>query len=369
MARRRCCCKEPGCWSFEDNFGETDTTDVGSDWNEVTGQWGIEDEELVEKYADTVGASNARIFCTQPLPVDSKGEMYVEVDVPIASVEDGDKYYIWPCCPNSSAEGVIEVEFSYDETEDEWTTTITGGGGGLAATYTTPLTGTPTNVTFKVCADHQTGLVKAWVSPTVNEFSAWDDSDPGEGRYCAIGHSNIGHQNRFDNFRMEELRRGDVMCRNCFCVCEETGLGPELLATIVLGTDRAACLNGESWPMQAVLGPQAWYWEGGLVVDDDELNFRLTCGNGQPVSFNLIPLPPWGCHNSNVQKSSDGALSSCSPLALYFGPYSLGFAMDCGFCYDKLQPPGCIMPDPPADCSGEFWIVITQTADDTGTAS
>ena len=324
----------------------------------MAGQWGIEDEELVEEYADTEGTGNAQVFCTQPVPIDSPGEMFINVDVPIASVEDGDEYRIWPCCPDTSTEGGIEVAFTYNETLNEWTTTITGGGEGDSATYTTSLTGTPTNVTLKVCADHENQLVKAYVSPTANELAAWDDVDPGDGRYCAIGHNNTGHQNRFDNFSLEELRRGDVVCVSCFCVCDTYAMPPNLTATIVFAEDRAECLQDETWDMDATLGPQQVQWEGGITIGTDELNFRLTCGDSTPNSFTLINLGPFNCIGIST-KNADADLSTCDPLALYFGPYEIGFAAACSLCYAQNQPPECIMPDPPNTCAGKFWILIT----------
>ena len=350
------------CWIFEDNFAKEDTTDLGSDWNEVAGEWGIEDEELVEIYADTEGTGNAQLFCTQPVPADSKGEMFIEIEVPIASVEDGDEYLIWPCCINTSTAGDIEVSFTYNEAMNEWTTTISGGTDEDSATYTTSPTGSPTHVILKVCADHELKLIKAWVSPTANEYAAWDNVDPGDGRYCAIGHTNTAHQNRFDNFSIEELRRGTTVCVNCFCMCEEFGMPPNLTATIVFAEDRAECLGGEEWPMDAVLGPQVVQWEGGLEkytgYATEELNFRLTCGDGVPNSFTLMHLAPFNCVGEST-KNADAAMSTCDPLQLYFGPYTLSFPNDCSLCFEKNQPDCTGMPPISANCSGTFWIVIT----------
>jgi hypothetical protein len=352
------------CWIFEDTFAREDSTSLGDDWNEVAGDWGIEDEELVEEYDEETGTSGAQLFCTRSVPAASAGEMFIEVEVPVASIEDGDEYFIWPCCISDSKAGDIQVKFSWDETANQWTTTITGGNGGDSAIYTTAATGTPINIVFKVCADHELSLTKAWISPTVNEYAAWDDADPGTGQYCAIGHENTGHQNRFDNFSVEELRNGSEICRSCFCVCEEFAMPTTLTATIVNATYRAACLEGESWEMEAVLGPQEVMWEGGLEKSTgyatEELNFRLTCGNGPPSSFSLIPLEPLDrCHNTNVQKSADAELSMCVPLQLYFGPYTLGFSQDCELCYKKNEP-GCTGEPPISEnCSGEYWILIT----------
>jgi len=47
-----CCCS--GCWVFEDNFNRDQSTDIGGNWNEVEGDWGIIgseiEGELIERY-------------------------------------------------------------------------------------------------------------------------------------------------------------------------------------------------------------------------------------------------------------------------------------------------------------------------------
>ena len=360
MAPRFCCCDE-GCVTFTDDFNRADSTSLGANWYESSGDWGITSNELVELYASSAGTGGAKLFCTKPVPVRSAGEMSIRIEIPIASVAAGDKYYIWPCCPDASSVGGIEVEFAYDGTN--WTTTISGGSGGSSTVYTTPLVTAippPTHVILIVCADHENEVIKARVSPTVNEYGAWDIADPGAGRYCAIGHDNTGHQNRFDDFVLSELRIPKEICSDCFCACDESTVGPHLTATIVFATDRALCLEVQTWPMEVILGPQVTIWEGGLALSGEELNYRLTCGGSTPNSFQLLPLPPNNCQSTLVFKNADVSLSTCDPLALYFGPYVLSFPMDCDLCY-SMNAPGCTgMPPPPADCSGTFWIVITE---------
>lgn len=354
----KCCC-DAGCVTFTDDFNRADSTSLGGNWNETAGDWGITSNELVELYLGTTGTGSAQLFCTKPVPTRSAGEMFVSIKVPVDSIEDGDTYYIWLCCPDSSTVGTIRVEFTYNSATTEWTTAIIGGTGGASATYTTTVTGTPTHFVLKACADHTNEIIKASVSPTVNEYAAWDLADPGTGRYAAIGHNNTGHQNRFDDFYLSELRIPTEICTNCFCACEAFPMPPQVTATIVFATDRALCLEGQTWLMDFVPGPQQVIWEGGLALSGETLDYRLTCGDSTPSGFNLIALPPFDCHNSLVQKYADAGLSTCDPLALYFGPYVLSFPMDCDLCYSKNEP-GCTgMPPPPADCSGTFWIVIT----------
>lgn len=362
MGRRRCCCA--GCWEFEDLFARSDGNDPGSDWNVVTGDWGIESEQLTEIYSDTAGTSGAKIICEQTVPARSPGEMYIEIEVPISTVEDGDNYYVYPCCPSNSTLGDLTVEYSYVSATSEWTVTISEGAT-THATYTTTLTGSPTNVTLICCADHGNTAVKARVSPTVNEYTAWASVDPGDGRFAGFGHDNTGHQNVFDNFYLAELRANAELCVECFCQCGDLVVPDTLTATIVNTTNRLTCLEGESWTLNARSdGAQVFEWQGEYSNSGDTFDAVLTCGTGSATSFTLKWQTPCDCGTSSGSDcgiENADASSVCDPLYLLFGPYTVTFASNCDWCYSYLQPPGCVGPPPiPDDCSGEFWIAITE---------
>ena len=44
------------------------TTDVGSNWHEQVGDWGLLNDELVEKYDTSEGTAGAIVICTKPVP-------------------------------------------------------------------------------------------------------------------------------------------------------------------------------------------------------------------------------------------------------------------------------------------------------------
>lgn len=361
MGRRRCCCA--GCWEWEDLFAREDSDDPGTNWNVINGEWGIQDEQLVEIYDDTAGTANSKIICKQFVPVRSAGEMFIEVEVPVSSLADGDRYIIWPCCQSTSTLGDIEVFFDWNATTSEWTVTIFEDPT-THSTYTTTLTGTPDNVTLIVCADHGNETIKAQVSPTTNENTAWVTADPGDGQFVGFGHNNTSHQNKFDNFFFGELRAITELCFDCFCRCLQNVLEDRLIATFVDTTGRATCLEGDSWELPAVSdGSQEFEWHGIYTRSSDDLDAVLKCGIGSAASFNLQWQGSSDCGNIGI-KSAD-ASSTCDPLYLLFGPYAIGFASNCDWCYSYLQPPECVQPSPPADhtlCSGEFWIAITEPA-------
>jgi len=56
---RRCCCKRrpTGCVILDDTFDRSDSTDLGSDWDEKSGNWSIDSNTLKE--AGTPGSQVA----------------------------------------------------------------------------------------------------------------------------------------------------------------------------------------------------------------------------------------------------------------------------------------------------------------------
>lgn len=367
MGDRRCCC---GCFTFTDEFTRVDSTDVGENWNEVVGDWGIESDRLVEKYGTSDGTADALIICKVPVPERSKGEMHITIKVPASDLTVSRTYWLYPACIDDHTIGPIAVSYYWNSATSKWTTSIMQTSDWTSLdSYEVSVTGTPSEFTLVACADHELGLVKAYVTNTINPLAAWALADPGEGRYAGIGHDHSDDLNHFDDFTLAELRTSTEVCVSCFCMCEDTATRPTMTATIVDATDRASCLNGLSWDMDFFQGPQAVTWRGSLVVNEGEvteetLNYELTCpGNGSAESFTLRWLEPWNCATAagtepaNALRTAN-AESTCVPLYLLFGPYVLSFTFNCDLCYSIMEP-GCVIPPPGVNCSGEFYIAIT----------
>ena len=337
-ARRRCCCRSADCWWFEDNFNQDNTTNLGTDWNEVTGDWGIEDRHLVEKYGGG-GTSSAKVFCTQPIPEREDNGMYVRVrivDPPVGGI-----YYIFVCCEDDETVGV-EVKFERLD-PDDWEITIDGGGAnGTVQQEASYVDGT--DVIAWVCADHMAQMVKAGViSPS--DAPAWSDTlDPGDGRYAGLGHDNDGETEDdgaiFDDFFMIEMRTETEACNDCWCWCELLALKRTVTATIVDAVDRASCLDGESWEME-------WEWNAGVPrwkgtgyfynkeTDEHDIavTYVLTCSADandpdHPGKHFGLEAISGACDAVPGMKGNRTPLatSKCQPLKLVFGPYSLSWS-------------------------------------------
>ena len=55
---RRCCCADGGCLIGEDTFSRASSTDIGSDWDEVSGGWEI------YGWVDGLGVQQGELHCT-----------------------------------------------------------------------------------------------------------------------------------------------------------------------------------------------------------------------------------------------------------------------------------------------------------------
>ena len=383
MGDRRCCCAVAGCLEYSDTFTRADNADPGTDWNEIVGDWGILNNMLVEDYdPGTGGTAGATIIYTQPVSVYSAGQMNITVEVLHADLEDGDEYRLYPCCTDENTLGPVYVKFTWNATTEEWTTTISSGGVG--SVYTAPWDDVSGTHRLYACADDLIGMVRGWVGGTVNEWAAWSEADPGNGRYAGLYHNNTGHLNRFDNWTLKDIRSATELCEPCFCSCDNYTPYPTVHAEIIMTTERAACLEGLNWDMVYNQGPQEEEWDGGTTVEraagDEALNFKLVCGSGNEA-FVLKWMYPLHCQHQDYQRldaddddppssgssiqqwTADPVLSSCDPFRLVFGPFDLSFERECYLCYSQLDPGTCVMPSPPFDhtnCRGDFYIEITE---------
>lgn len=408
-ARRRCCCV---CWEFTDTFIRAESTDIGTWWNEATGDaegdWEIilYDSKYVlhEKYGETPGAggtSAAIVFCTQRVPVrtivqDSEsvttdGEMFIYVDV--KDPQEDDIYRIYPNCTDEETLGTLTVEFEYtDDVTHAWLITI--GGDTLETT------GEPSGeglVRLSVCADHTMGQIKACVGELGVSPTLYVDSDPGSGQYAAIGHGNSATGAMFDQFVVGELRIPNEICYACFCTCDDFIMPYTIHGKFVYTSngvnDRLACLSAvDEWEMTAVSGLSTMIWTGEVEVTTVEdppvtqrIVFTLICDESWTLSITIYVGevedttcecfkstwygdPKYVTARTEDEDPQPDYYSTCDPFSLMYGPWTVNVQDECSWCHETMDPLDCyfsIPPDPidpedPTICNGEFWIEITE---------
>lgn len=361
-------CCPCGCFAFFDDFNRADSTNLGSNWYEEVGDWGIEDFKLVEEYDASVGTANAVVMCQQGIPSLglSDNGMVVSISVDQASTVVGDKYHIYVACtdPEDSSTG-LEVEFEViDDDPTTWRTTI---AGETAVDQVPTLWGTPGAVRIYVCVDFQEDMVKAGVL-SLTDAPAWVEKSVTPGRYSGVGHNNTGHQNIFDDFNIIEIRTPTIICSTCFCYCDLVPIPRELTATVVDGINRSSCIDGVSWDMDWEFDSTMEKWVGTSSFEDDSSNtllvdWELECESqydtdypGQNfiltakqnptvlgVSCNFMNVPMRATSDSTCPNHVDG-------LSLVFGPFLMQSSdLICTICHDPLDPPA----------EGSFYVVIT----------
>ena len=368
MGRRRCCCNE-GCVTFRDDFDREDSTSLGADWTECSGDWEIWDEHLHIEDADAVVACNH--MAGFPVGIMTAG---VHIRDPM-----GD--------PGHTSVGAIYRIHAYVGTEvspcsayaTTWTleleilTNTTGElrlydpSDTLIGTRSCAF-GDALFTWFKLCvsAKEILGTCEHQSGPPV-----WDcvEEEP-PGYYFALG-SGTDDPVYFEYAHYEDHYDHDANCPDCdtpcCCPCIEVeGQQPDLLATLTdagtglcygtldgsTGTLSCSALPGEccTWSLAE---PIAYECQDG---DPQTITFSLQCAStsGQEGCYgyrlylpNALPAPSGYCPLVGENYSYPINECSCDPLNLVFGPFHKWRSGS------ELDPDVC-------KCCEDFYIVITE---------
>jgi hypothetical protein len=206
MPDRRCCCLLASCTIFTDSFTRDDSDDPGSDWNEVSGDWDISGNALVE-----TGNAGAIVVCTTPNPRSGRGHVNTTIE-PV----NGDKYRI---ILNSNAAG---SGYLYVEAECS-TASVILKAGGETRTYTSAdgwdITVRP--MTFQGCVDE--GLLRVDLFHLGFDGAVWDNSASIDNtrRYAGLMNGDTSPLTYNDFTYSHHVRDGlaDPPCLPCGCHC------------------------------------------------------------------------------------------------------------------------------------------------------
>jgi hypothetical protein len=385
-ARRRCCCGNPICFDWSDDFDRAASTNLGADWHEEVGDWEIIGDsiagwlhELAGTEPGTEGTANAKVMCTQAVPATSAGEM--QVTVSIVDPVIGDKFYIYLACTDIHGAGGESVEYWYTDTH-EWRVTLSTGE--FQVQHFIPPAPLDTTTPVIACIDSD-GFFYGAIASSGDEFP-WNDGDAtGAGRYAGLGHNNVIHGAVFDDFRIRELRTATQDCVTCFCHCgslaDRNNVKKTLLLTIYDATERALCMDARQVEMNWTWNMADPIWTSDVLRVDSQTggstafsNFQwiFRCGSHDPSNpFNHFSLEwaagyklccagnPGGCNA--VHLPIDEACT-CTPLSVAFGPFELSVGeLTCNACWDYNDPNMAAIPPaayPP--WSGEYFIAITE---------
>lgn len=224
MGDPRCCCERP-CIIFEDAFGRSDSTSIGSGWEETAGDSQIVGQELVIPPGGSVTTSKRH-------PVNSQTGI---VTVDLLNFVPGKT---WTVILNSTDEGVPGniVTFVVD---NNFTGTLTAGGESTE--LPSPLGGSDQLI---ICRNSNT--IFAYFLAGGSAIS-WGIVTDGTDTYVTLRNDTVGSDIEFDNFEWREHSATNPGCGECPCGCKQPpvyrGLPNTLTLTWTADGD-CACMDG-----------------------------------------------------------------------------------------------------------------------------
>jgi hypothetical protein len=364
MGDRRCCC---GCWTGSDDFNRADSTDLGDDWDERSGDWEIKSNQLYES-----GNAGAMVIF-QP----NHGKPRSIVTVYITDEDTNDIYRVIVNYLDDDNYMYAELDIGTGGVGGSTVSlhSVTGGSDSELISQAVTLTGFPAlSRTMNVCLSSEIFSVE--VSNISADMCVWYETGPVHSTGYKTGLGNgYGQAIYYDDFTMSEHWEDDPECPDCCpCRCGENEIQKDLIATYV-GEDECDTLDGITVELTNSVG---WhYWDG--VLDDCTgaadadccgdligLEMRLTCGSQDDVTTWTLTLDTsalsggLGCQACGLTLYAD-ADSTCDPLNLIFkcGPGYPGTSTCPNTCWDC----GRQNPSPPGDpetFKTEYVIYVTE---------
>lgn len=330
---RRCCCPK-GCAIGEDAFNRTDSTDLGSDWDEVSGSWEIADNEL-HCTSDGIALWVDKNLSTKQWP-----SFVVSIDLPnvivgcvygviINSDLTGTNYHWAKYTPSTPGPGELGG-----------TLAIGKGAVTIASINLIPIATSSPNVDrLVVCIGESSGSGNGVLSAGLDSFdqAVWtNDVDVIEYYgYCGLYGENDGATAaEFDNFWASEAWWSNTECPKCRCRCYDSGNGDHRVLPMELkliwnveGDNQTLidCFDlmeitltwndaTEDWRASVDPNPCAASCSGSGF--DETIDFRLECATETKTGHTLfIDLDELDLFSDEM---SAAATSDCNPLSLVF---------------------------------------------------
>lgn len=347
MPTKRCCCRPlPSCIIASDDFNRVDSTSLGANWVEKTGNWEIVSNELVA-ISDGIVLTSAR----QTKPVGTKYNYNIEVDMIVGGVTS------WGIiCKYIDNNNFDWIDLTLDGTQ-LWPTFYrrAGGADSVVMDRTTHATGdsfSDVSQTLLICysetewsINYSGGdLSAAWTTCDVSPSSTL----PADMSVGLVGFLK-GH---FDNFVYNYHRLSNPPCNICDCFCQNPEVRsdyacyPERLLLTLNPTAIFADCTSSPAPIEFTLyqvpaapvatppldteystAKQRW-WSLDLHLDDWEVDirFEFVCNGtfGEP-ELNLYPDTFTGLFWNALTLGVNASDVECTPtLRLEFQSLNAG---------------------------------------------
>lgn len=352
------CCEERPCIIVEDDFNRADSTNIGSKWVEAFGDAEIVDTQL-EMPANTV------VRTVKSHPVD---DPTCHATVTLPDIVAGDDYMLLVNYDEES-DSYLYGRYSWDGGDDVEISCGSCVGIGTPLEFDSTTTAAPLigegdkrSDTLNVC--RSLNGIYAWAGsdfPAAWKCEIEDNGGRKAGlRAVAAG----GAELKFDDFVWEEHLYTNPKCRPCACECEDFCVPKQMEMTFIVIACECSALNSfqESDEERDAgakifefyftdLPPDILPFSPSCLVSGT-WSFQLQCIDGGTDVFNSWQLEntggwhPWYEHNVTEFGWEDNGSwgitypnpnSTCDPLYLEFGPFSLAAEDGCVY-YITILP-------------------------------
>lgn len=309
MAPRKCCCNV-GCDIASDDFNRADSTSVGSDWDEESGDWAIASNKLTVPTAGVI----------RNVAVNPYGSNSMYISAKIENLADDTKYRIL-LQMNATGTEYYFAEWHY-----------------VDATTMYFRLGDETGVLESTGPDDPTGISQINASMTVkNQLCMSDLSsritvcvEPKPASTHKYGGLAAGNSNgaAFDDYAAFATTAESVDCQGCDCTCQGWCIPDALIATF---QDVNECPALDGFTIDLDNGSIIKFGSGWLGSDycpdlSGLIDLKYECANDELGTLTYSAPAAGGPAIINP----DPEVSTCHPLSLRFGPINFGTVSDCG---------------------------------------
>lgn len=281
MGDRRCCCE---CPEWSDNFNRANSTDLGADWTEESGDSDI--------YSNTLRMpASAMVVCARVPPRSFKATISYTL------IQDGDKLWLIP----DWQDGAVSYHYMEVEASGAWIYTrlrkcVSGSHSTIVAvdanghqTLCESSIGFNGDVaTLNVCLSSPDGV--KWMISYQGAYAGVDryvvETPYGTVFSRRVAIKNAGSNTmQFDDFDLIGHRAiPNAECPDCTCTCRGYGLPQQLLMGTFENIEGAPRLDGWELPLRLRTADRIWVpdeWPG----DSPPVDERLYCLH---ENYNLI---------------------------------------------------------------------------------
>lgn len=338
MPPRFCCC-DLGCDIASDDFNRADSTSVGSDWVEISGDWAIASNKLTVPTAGII----------RNIAVNPYGSNSMLIAVILEDFQDDTKYRIL-LQMNASGTEYYFAEFHYVDATEAWY--YIGDESGVFETSGPEALGagphSPTTMTASMTVKNQLCMTFGGAS----RLTACVQPKPASTHKYGGLEAGTSNGAVFDDYAAYATTAESVDCQSCDCTCQGWCIPDALIATF---QELNECPELDDFTVDLdnssqIKAGSGWVGSGDCPDLTGDLSILYECAGDDlgSLTFNSLLL------------AADPDVSTCHPLSLRFGPFNVGSVSGCS----RTDCCGGYPCGTTADDVSSFYIWVTKRLTD-----